>query len=164
MAAKDQADLNHDHADHALGTGVGAASGAAAGAAIGLAGGPAGAAVGAVIGAIAGGLAGVGVAEMSDIVDHDAENVYWRDAHSAEPYFRPGMTYEDYQPAYRMGWSSPARYDGGTFDQYEPAFRNDWDSMKGVSRLSWDDARHAARAGWHRVERALPGDADGDGR
>jgi hypothetical protein len=28
----------------------------------------------------------------------------------------------------------------------------------------WDDAKHATRAAWHRVERAVPGDADGDGR
>jgi hypothetical protein len=68
------------------------------------------------------------------------------------------------KPGYRMGWSSRAQDDGGSFDQYEPAFRNDWDTMKGQSRLTWDEAKHAARAGWHRVERALPGDADGDAR
>jgi hypothetical protein len=36
--------------------------------------------------------------------------------------------------------------------------------MRGDSRLDWEEAKHAVRAGWHRVERALPGDADGDGR
>jgi hypothetical protein len=28
----------------------------------------------------------------------------------------------------------------------------------------WNDAKQAVRAGWHRVERAMPGDADNDGR
>jgi hypothetical protein len=123
--------------------------------------GPVGAAVGAAVGAVAGGAAGKGVAHA---VNHDEEDAYWRGKHSSEPYYQPGFTYEDYQPAYRMGWSSRARYDGGSFEQYEPAFRNDWDMVKGSSRLTWDEARHAASAGWHRVERALPGDADGDGR
>ena len=35
---------------------------------------------------------------------------------------------------------------------------------KGKSRLNWEEAKDASRAAWHRVERAIPGDADGDGR
>jgi hypothetical protein len=161
MAAKDKTGINpiHANSDHPVDAGVGAVGGAVAGAAIGAVGGPAGAAVGAVIGAIAGGLAGMGVGEM-----HDHEDSYWRSAHTSEPYFRPGFTYDDYQPAYRMGYSSRARDDGGNFDQHEPAFRNDWDTMKGGSRLAWEDAKHAVRAGWHRFEPGLRGDADGDSR
>jgi hypothetical protein len=30
--------------------------------------------------------------------------------------------------------------------------------------MMWNDAKHAVRDGWHRVEEALPGDADRDGR
>ena len=39
-----------------------------------------------------------------------------------------------------------------------------WEQAKSRSRLAWDDAKHAVKAGWHRLERALPGDADRDGR
>jgi hypothetical protein len=101
---------------------------------------------------------------VAHAVNHDQEDAYWRGAHTSEPCYDPSFSYDDYQPAYRMGWSSRAKYDGGDFNRYEPAFRNDWESMKGASRLSWDEAKHAASAGWHRVEHALPGDADGDGR
>jgi hypothetical protein len=98
-------------------------------------------------------------------IDHDREDAFWREAHQDEPYFNPDRTYDDYQPAYRMGWESRAKYEGGgSYEQYEPAFRNDWETMKGNSRLAWEEAKHAVRAGWHRVEAALPGDADGDGR
>lgn len=161
MPAKEKTGTNPIHADrdHPFDAGVGAVGGAVAGAAIGAVGGPAGAAVGAVIGAIAGGIAGMGVGEM-----HDHEDSYWRDAHTSEPYYRPGFTYDDYQPAYRMGYSSRARDEGGSYDQYEQAFRNDWDTMKGESRLAWEDAKHAVRAGWHRFEPGLRGDADGDSR
>ena len=185
MAAKEKSDEPLDilHMDsHPVGTGVGAAGGALAGAAIGSAGGPAGAIVGGVIGAVAGGLAGRGVAEMANpeptdeqhdhnlgkglahAVNHDREDAYWREAYSKEPYYNPERSYEDYAPAYRMGWESRAKYEDGTYDQYEPAFRNDWDTARGESRLDWDEAKHAVKAGWHRVERALPGDADGDNR
>ena len=30
--------------------------------------------------------------------------------------------------------------------------------------VTWEQARAATRNAWHRVEQALPGDADGDGR
>ena len=186
MAAKEYPDplgasLDQQKDSHPVGVGVGATGGALAGAAVGSAAGPAGTLVGGVIGAVAGGLAGRGVAGMvhpeddelrdltpgqavESVLDHDREDAYWREAHMAEPYYNPARSYEDYAPAYRMGWESRAKYDGGTFEQYEPAFRNDWDSAKGRSRLGWDEAKHAVRAGWHRIERMLPGDADRDGR
>lgn len=172
-------DLHKD--SHPVGTGVGATGGALAGAAVGSAAGPAGTLVGGVIGAVAGGLAGRGVAGMvhpeddprrgltpgqavESVLDHDREDAYWREAHMAEPYYNPAHSYEDYAPAYRMGWESRAKYEDGTFEQFEPAFRNDWDSARGRSRLGWDEAKHAVRAAWHRIERMLPGDADRDGR
>jgi hypothetical protein len=186
MAAKEYPEsfgtsLDRHKETHPVGVGVGATGGALAGAAVGSAAGPAGTLVGGVIGAVAGGLAGRGVAEIvhpeaeghgaltpgqavERVLDHDREDAYWREAHMAEPYYNPAHRYEDYAPAYRMGWESRAKYDGGTFEHYEPAFRNDWEDAKGDSRLGWDEARHAVRAGWHRVERMLPGDADGDGR
>ena len=42
--------------------------------------------------------------------------------------------------------------------------RSEWDRVKGKSRLDWEEAKGAARAGWDRVERAMPGDADHDGK
>jgi hypothetical protein len=38
-----------------------------------------------------------------------------------------------------------------------------WQSARAESRLGWDSAKHATRDAWHRVEAALPGDADKDG-
>jgi hypothetical protein len=34
----------------------------------------------------------------------------------------------------------------------------------GMTRLAWNPARGPVRDGWHHIERALPGDADADGR
>src|SRR5215213_3499455 len=84
---------------HPVGTGVGATGGGAAGAAIGAAvGGPVGAAVGLAAGAVAGGLAGKGAAEA---VNPTAEDAYWRDNYSSQPYYEHGYSYDDdYRPAY----------------------------------------------------------------
>jgi len=38
------------------------------------------------------------------------------------------------------------------------------DKAKDKSNLVWNDAKEAVHDGWNRVEKAIPGDADGDGR
>ena len=43
-------------------------------------------------------------------------------------------------------------------------FAPGWDNAKGASKQTWNEAKHATRDAWHHVERALPGDADRDGR
>ena len=148
---------------HPVGTGVGAAvGGMAAGAAAGtLAAGPVGTLVGSAAGAIAGGLAGKAVAEH---YDPTAEEAYWRDAYAREPYYQSGMTYDDYDPAYRLGWESRGRYSGRRFEDVETDLGRDYESRRGKSRLSWDNAKHATRSAWDRVERAMPGDFDKDGK
>ncbi|MEO8747091.1 MAG: hypothetical protein ABI379_05500 [Rhodanobacter sp.] len=146
---------------HPLGTGVGAAGGAVAGAAAGSIVGPAGTLVGGAIGAIVGGLAGKGVGEA---VNPTVEDAYWRENHTDEAYYNDQYKYDDYAPAYRVGYENRARYADRTWDQAEPDLRADWDRNKGRSRMEWNDAKHATRAAWDRVQRARPVDADGDGR
>jgi hypothetical protein len=164
--SKHDEDLNRDPLSgapgaHPVGVGVGAAGGAAAGAAIGAVGGPVGVAVGAAVGGLAGGLAGKGVAEA---IDPTVEDSYWRKEYVSQPYVETGTDYEAYRPAYRYGWESYERHAGRTFDEVEPELRRNWDQHRGASSLTWDKAKAATRDAWHRVERALPGDADRDGR
>lgn len=148
------------------GKAVGGVSGLAAGAAIGAAtGGP----IGAVIGAAAGALTGVGAAKGIDAaVNHEEEDKYWRDNYSARPYAKADRSYEQYRPAYQYGWESRARLGNRSYDEVEPELERDWDTYRAqdTSRtsLAWNDAKHATRDAWHRIERRIPGDADGDGR
>ena len=164
---QDKRDRNEDPitgapGSHPVGTGIGAAGAGAAATAIGAAvGGPVGAAVGAVVGAVAGGLAGKGVAEK---IDPTVEDAYWRDAHRNESYYDSTATYDDYAPAYRTGYEGYGRYHGRRFEDVEGDLQRDYTSARGNSRLEWEKAKHATRAAWHRVERAIPGDADRDGR
>ena len=149
---------------HPVGTGVGAAGAGAIGTAVGGAvGGPVGAVVGAAIGAVAGGLAGKNVAER---IDPTIEDGYWRDNYRNRSYYENDYAYEDYEPAYRTGYEGFGTYRdrGLNYDQAEPHLRQDYEGRYGNGRLAWEKAKHATRDAWDRVERAIPGDADHDGK
>lgn len=162
-----EGDLNPDPitgapGSHPVGTGVGGIGGAAAGAAIGAVAGPLGSLVGGAIGAVAGGLVGKGVAEG---IDPTVEEGYWRDTHATRPYYEKDYTYEqDYLPAYKYGWENRAKHQDRQFDDVDTDLGSGWDSARGTSRLTWDKAKYATKDAWHHVERAIPGDADHDGR
>lgn len=149
--------------DHSVGEGVGAAGGAIGGMTVGAAvGGPVGAVVGAAVGAVAGGMAGHGVAAA---FDPDVEDAYWRENYRTRPYVRPGADYDTtYRDAYLYGGQARVKHQGTTWDAATPDLERGWDSAKANSRLAWSEAKEAARDGWNRVERAIPGDSDGDGR
>lgn len=146
-----------------VGTAIGAAAGAAAGAVAGEGVGEvlypkpgddltdrhftAGAGVGARVSNVADGSAGgstVGAA------DHDA---YWSRHHADQMYAVPGRTYDDYEPAYRLGYtrSMPGR----DFDADADRLESEWEAIKGRSRLSWHEAKAAVRAAWHRAANAM---------
>ena len=147
---------------HPVGTGVGAAiTGAAAGMAGGALAGPVGAIAGAAIGAVAGGYAGKAVEET---IDPTAEDAYWRSNYKNRSYVESGSQYESYRPAYQYGWESRGRYANQAFDEVEPDLERDWSKKRGQCKLEWAKAKHATRDAWDRVERTLPGDADGDGK
>ena len=155
---------------HPVGTGVGAAAAGAAGAAIGTAvmpgpGTAIGGAVGAVVGAVAGGLAGKGIAEAVNPTEEDA---YWRNEYRNRPYYQPGADYDQYEPAYRYGYTSAASYRGRKWDEVESDLGRNWTTQRGQSRMEWDRAKLATRDAWQRasdrIERAIPGDSDRDGK
>jgi hypothetical protein len=114
-----------------------------------------------VAGGIVGGLAGKGVAEK---IDPTVEDDYWRQEYSKRPYVERGTLYEEYQPAYRTGYEGYTRHPGKTFEEVEADLQRDYERSKGNTRVGWDKAKYATRDAWHRVERAIPGDADRDGR
>jgi uncharacterized protein (TIGR02284 family) len=89
-----------------------------------------------------------------------SEAEYWRENYLAEPYHEDGRIFEDYSPAYEIGWVAYSTY-GGDFEAADRVMANDWEVRKGVSALSWDQARPASRAGWRRAENARSYVTDG---
>jgi hypothetical protein len=56
------------------------------------------------------------------------------------------------------------RYAGRRFDDVEGDVRHDWDTDKSHGNRTWESVKDGVRRAWHKVERAMPGDADRDGR
>lgn len=132
-------------------TGTSAAGGAIAGAAVGSLAGPVGSVVGAAVGAVAGGLAGKAVA---DAIDPATEHAHWQEHHTREPYYRSDYNYDDYGPAYSLGWRDVHRHGDKTFEEVENTLAEEWDVYRGKSRLNWPEASPAARAAWERAQRS----------
>lgn len=101
---------------------------------------------------------------MGTAFDPDIEDAFWRDNYAARPYVQQGTTYDDYRDAYRYGWESRLNRADGRFEDAANDLERGWDKARAKSKLGWAEVKEAVRDAWHRVENALPGDADGDGR
>jgi uncharacterized protein (TIGR02284 family) len=155
---REERDLNQDPITgepgaHPVGTGLGSAGGAVAGATVGAIGGPVGAAIGGVAGAVLGGLGGKRAAEA---INPTAEEAYWRENYTKEPYYEQGRSADDYIPAYRMGLTGRTNY-GEDWTTVEPHLQQQWPAQRGSSTLDWDRAKHPARAAWARADDLLKG-------
>ena len=147
--------------DHSIGEGSGAVAGAIAGAAVGSVAGP----IGTVVGAIAGGALGAkGGGAIAEAVNPTEYNSHFESNYQAAPYYQAGNEWKDYQPAYKYGYDTYGQYQGQRFEDVETNLEQNWNATKADSRLAWSDAKGAVRDGWHHIERAMPGDADRDGR
>ena len=80
-------------------------------------------------------------------VDPQREDAYWQHAYWAEPYYRDGCSYDDYAPAYCVGYIGFAQY-GGRFEDAEKSLCANWLRIKGDSCLEVEEAMQAVRAAW----------------
>lgn len=97
-------------------------------------------------------------ADPPDAVNAGVEEVYWRERYERESYYQAGHNYDDYGPAYTLGWSSVSLY-GTEFEHVEPELEKQWERQRGNSGLTWAHAREATRAAWDKVKRASSSDA-----
>lgn len=97
---------------------------------------------------------------------YEATDRYHADQYQSTDYYKADYDYDnDYRPAYRYGTQARSQYgDRQWDDKMESDLESGWDKAKGTSRMAWADAKAAVRDAWHGVERAMPGDADRDGR
>jgi hypothetical protein len=137
---------------------VGAASGSIAGGPIGAA---AGALAGAVAGSVVGGIAGKAIAERIN-PEHEAD--YWRHEFPTRRYaIASRYGYQDFEPAYRLGYGRYPEYVGRQFDEIEPEFERHWERDRGESKLSWAEAREATRDAYERITRSTDSGSAEDG-
>ena len=92
-------------------------------------------------------------------VDARSEDEYWAHAFRSEDYYAPHLDYEDYAPAYCVGYTGFAQY-GGRYEDAEKSLVSNWVRIKGSSRLSFEQACLAICAAWKRMalrDRVLTG-------
>src|SRR5690606_19665494 len=90
---------------------------------------------------------------------------HFRNNYESTNYYQQGRTWNDYEPAYKYGYDQySTTYRGRDFNEVEGDLERGWEKAKADSRLAWSEAMEAIKDGWHRLERAMPGDADRDGR
>jgi hypothetical protein len=81
-------------------------------------------------------------------IDCAREDAYWQSVYFGESYYRDELSYDDYAPAYCVGYVGFAQY-GGRFEDAEKSLCTNWVRIKGDSRLELDEAMQAIRAAWH---------------
>lgn len=86
-------------------------------------------------------------------VQPELEDAYWQSAYWAQPHYRDGYGYDDYAPAYCVGYIGYAQY-GGRFEDAEKSLCANWLRIKGDSRLGIDEALQAIRAAWDHAANA----------
>jgi hypothetical protein len=96
---------------------------------------------------------------------YNASDRYFESRFQEAPYKQQGDKFDDYRSAYRYGTYARSNNTGRDWDdKLESELGQGWERAKGTSKLTWDRAKSATKDAWHSVERALPGDADNDGR
>jgi hypothetical protein len=88
-----------------------------------------------------------------DGIPRQAVSDYWRERFTAEPYYDSSLQFDDYEPAYYLGYSSRlnrTRADDmiDAYEQVEAELESRWAREQPNSRLSWEQARTAVRRGW----------------
>ena len=102
--------------------------------------------------------AAAGVGEAVD----PGEDAYWRDVYEEWPYYRDDFTYEDYEPAFRLGYNAGSAHRRPYDDNIGAELQVQYERRRHGSPVEWDDARHAVRDAYRRrVEQSLV-DANAD--
>lgn len=85
-------------------------------------------------------------------------DAYWHEAFSRESYYVNGRGYDQYRPAYALGWLAAQTWPGEEFAALEARLERQWDTEHGSSFLDWREVREAVMAGWRyaRTEQVPP--------
>lgn len=141
--------------DHVLGAGTSAIAGGAVGAAIGgVVAGPPGIALGAAAGTAVGAILGH---KTSEAIDPRGNLGHFQQIHHTMPYFKAGMTWDDYAPAYQYGLDTYTTQGAQAFELAEAKLSEGWPRARDISRLDWQSAAPAVAHAWRELDQALQG-------
>ena len=83
------------------------------------------------------------------------QDAFWHDHYHLQPYYVSGRGYDQYRPAYEMGWKAAVQYPGN-FASVLPVLEAQWPTSKGSSLLAWHQVASAVQAAWERMRQSDP--------
>jgi len=88
------------------------------------------------------------------------EDVYWRDNYRTRPYAASGeRNYDYFQPAYRFGFESAARYPSRNWEDVESDLSRGWNTYEHRGSSTWEQMKGAVRDAWNRITAKEPAPA-----
>lgn len=81
------------------------------------------------------------------------QDSFWHNHYHLEPYYVNGRGYDQYRPAYELGWTAAEKYPGD-FASVTSLLEAQWGRASGASLLDWRQVAGAAHAAWQRVRSA----------
>ncbi len=83
------------------------------------------------------------------------QDEFWHDHYHLESYYVNGRGYDQYRPAYELGWRAAMQYPGD-FASVMPVLEAQWQGHSGASLLDWRQVSRAVQAAWERMRHADP--------
>lgn len=81
------------------------------------------------------------------------QDAFWHDHYHLQPYYVSGRGYDQYRPAYELGWKAAVQYPGDLASVL-PVLETQWPGAKGTSLLAWRQVSSAVQAAWERMRKA----------
>ena len=78
------------------------------------------------------------------------EDSYWHSAFTQAPYYVSGRGYDQYRPAYALGWQAAFDSNSAYFETIEADLEQRWEALETTSLLDWSEVREAVHTAWVR--------------
>ena len=99
--------------------------------------------------------AGIAVATTAPVTSTEmpaVEKTFWHTQYRFEPYFVIGRSFDQYYPAYQLGWEAAQGSQGKSadFETLDRELNQRWLTQHDSSLLSWSQVKLAVKAAWER--------------
>lgn len=85
----------------------------------------------------------------------ETEDAYWQAQFSRETYYAAGRGYDQYRPAYELGWSAAMEFPNAQFNEVVRHLERQWDSRRATSLLPWREVEDAVKRAWFHADKQM---------
>lgn len=78
----------------------------------------------------------------------ELEERYWDTHFSTQTHYVAGRGYDQYQPAYKLGWRGALQHPDASFEDFASVLEVQWLSQRATSLLPWREVHGATREAW----------------